>query len=236
MKLKNYQEDLVLYVADLVLQDQPDIDRSESFLHDVAAYTLNRLPPRYIQSERGFTRLAVDHWIDGNDGEGLASLVEVLLLVHKAIETIRTRRRNGQGGQTRSGAKEDEGPPDALGYWHNLPYLIGRVVDADTRQPLPEVSVSVLLDGEPAEGAEGSWQNPYRTSQATKGFFSFLPRPDHSRAKTKDFALRIVLEHPEYEPVALERTLQTQGEYTRQQVILSDKILNLETIALKKRG
>jgi len=234
MKLKNYQEDLVLYVADLVLQDQPDIETSESFLHDVAAYTLNRLPPRYIHSERGFTRLAADHWVDGNNGEALAGLVEVLLLVHKAIDTIRSRRRDDAG---RSGAERpaDEEMPDALGYWHNLPYMIGRAVDGDTGEPLAEVSVSVYLDGKPAEGAEGSWQNPYRTSQATKGFYSFLPKPERTRSRKRQFALQVRFEHPEYEPLTLEKTLETEGDYARQQAILSDKILNLESTALRRR-
>ena len=234
MKLKNYQEDLVLYVADLVLQDQPDIEESESFLHDVAAYTLNRLPPRYIHSERGFTRLAADHWVDGENGDSLTGLVEVLLLVHKAIDTIRSRRRDDAGRPGEAGHAEEE-VPDALGYWHNLPYMIGRVVDRDTGEPLPDVAVTVHLNGQPAEGAEPSWQNPYRTSQATKGFYSFLPKPERSRAKSRQFSLRVELAHPGYETLSLERTLSTQGEYTRQQAILSDNILNLESTPLRRR-
>lgn len=234
MKLKNYQEDLVLYVAELVLQEQPDIDRSEPFLHDVAAYTLNRLPPRYIHSERGFTRLAADHWVDGENGDSLTGLVEVLLLVHKAIDTIRSRRRD-DAERAGKEAPADEEVPDALGYWHNLPYMIGRVVDEATGEPVPEVSVSVYLNGRSAEGAEASWQNPYHTSHATKGFYSFLPKPERSRSRSRQFALRIRFEHPQYETLTLEKTFATEGEYTQQQAILSDKILNLESTALQRR-
>jgi hypothetical protein len=233
MKLKNYQEDLVLYVTELVLQERPDIEKSESFLHDVAAYTLNRLPPRYIQSERGFTRLAADHWVDGSNGDGMAGLVEVLLLVHKAIETIQHRRKSVKGPGT--GADQEEELPDALGYWHNLPYMIGRVVDRQSGEPIEGVSISVQLDGRPAVPAEGSWQNPYRTSLATRGFYSFLPRPERSRARSRSFALRVVFEHPDYESATEERTLSTEGEYTRPQVVSSDKILNLETTGLQRR-
>ena len=43
MKLKNYQEDLVLYVADIVIKDRPDVAADKDLLHDVAAYTLNRI-------------------------------------------------------------------------------------------------------------------------------------------------------------------------------------------------
>ena len=31
MKLKNYQEDLVLYVADIVIKDRPDIEADKAF-------------------------------------------------------------------------------------------------------------------------------------------------------------------------------------------------------------
>jgi hypothetical protein len=234
MKLKNYQEDLVLYVTELVLQERPDIDKSESFLHDVAAYTLNRLPPRYIQSERGFTRLAADHWVDGSNGDGMTGLVEVLLLVHKAIETIQHRRRSA-GGSGADALADEEEVLDALGYWHNLPYLIGRVVDRESGAPLEGVSITIQVDGRPAVPAEGSWQNPYRTSLATRGFYSFLPKPERSRSRSRSFDLRILFEHPDFEPEAVERTLQTDGEYTRPQVVLSDKILNLETTGLRRR-
>jgi hypothetical protein len=237
MKLKNYQEDLVLYVADLVLQERPDIEHNESFLHDVAAYTLNRLPPRYIHSERGFTRLAADHWVDGSNGQGLASLVEVLLLVHKAIDTIQHRRKSQIGPE--SGGSDAPGEaelPDPLGYWHNLPYLIGRVVDRDSDEAIEGVSVSIELDGQPAEAAEGNWQNPYRTSRATRGFYSFLPRPQRSRSRNRHFTLRIVLEHPDYETQSLERALHTEGDYTRQQAILSDQILDLGFTPLQRRS
>ena len=237
MKLKNYQEDLVLYVTDLVLQERPDVEKSESFIHDVAAYTLNRLPPRYIQSERGFTRLAADHWVDSTNGEGLAGLVEVLLLVHKAIETIQHRRKSDgeAAASTESSSPADE-VLNALDYWHNLPYMIGRVIDRDRGAPIERVSVSVSLNGRLAEAAEGNWKNPYHTSQATRGFYSFLPKPERSRSKHKSFALRILLEHPQYEPAELERTLHTQGEYARQQVVLSDSILNLGSTVLRRKG
>jgi competence protein ComFB len=63
MELKNYQEDLVLHIAEIVLEDRPDVKKGGGLLLDVAAYALNRLPPRYILSERGFTRLAADHYV-----------------------------------------------------------------------------------------------------------------------------------------------------------------------------
>ena len=93
MDLKNYQEDLVLYVADRVLRDRPDVRPNQVMLHDVAALALNRLPPRYVQSERGFTRFAAEQWVENGNAEGLAGLMEVLLLVNRGVDVVKGRRR-----------------------------------------------------------------------------------------------------------------------------------------------
>jgi competence protein ComFB len=227
VKLKNYQEDLVLYVADIVIKDRPDIEADEDLLHDVAAYTLNRLPPRYIMSERGFTRLAADHLVDSDNEDGLASLVEVLILVNKAIDTVKSRRKV-EKYEKGSGLPPEEELPDVRKYWHNLPYLIGRVLDKKTREPVLDATVRVMIEGRLAEPAERGWLNPYCTNAGTKGFYSFLPKPIRSRSKNKTFTLELVIDHPQYRTVKVQRKIQTDGELTTYQFIRSDQILNLE--------
>ena len=233
MELRNYQEDLVLYITGLVLKDRPEVKQSERLVHDVAAYTLNRLRPRYIMSERGFTRLAAEHLGDTTDGEGLVNLVEVLLLVNRAIDVVRHRRRSEPqaGAQRREGAEEL-----AALYWHNLPYLIGRVVDRSTGRPVLGAAVSLFVNGKQAEQAEPGWQNPYLTNEGTRGFFSFLPKAFRSGAGKRTFNLELAVEHPEYRKASVKRTLQTRGEFGPISGILSEKILNLQTIALTPKA
>ena len=227
MKLKNYLEDLVLHVADIVIKDRPDIEADDELLHDVAAYTLNRLPPRYIMSERGFTRLAADHLVDSDNEEGLASLVEVLILVNKAIDTVKSRRKVDKREKGGTPPPEEE-LPDVRKYWHNLPYLIGRVLDKKTRKPVLEASVRVMIDGRLAEPAERGWLNPYCTNAGTKGFYSFLPKPIRSRSKAKAFTLELAIDHREYRPLKVRHNIETVGELATYQFIRSDRILNLE--------
>jgi hypothetical protein len=227
MKLKNYQEDLVLYVADIVIKDRPDIEADKDLLHDVAAYTLNRLPPRYIMSERGFTRLAADHWVDSDNEDGLASLVEVLILVNKAIDIVKSRRKSEKPTKDTQLAHDEE-VPDVRRYWHNLPYLIGRVLDNETKKPVLDARVRVTIDGQLAEPAERGWLNPYCTNAGTKGFYSFLPKPIRSRSKSKAFTLGLSIEHQDYQPMTVERRVETAGELTTYQFISSDQILNLD--------
>ena len=83
MKLKNYQEDIVLNMIRIVAADRAGVELTDALAHDVAAYTLNRVPSKYIMSERGFTRMASEHWIDEGEGsDGLPNLVELMLLVN----------------------------------------------------------------------------------------------------------------------------------------------------------
>ncbi len=237
MQLKNYQEDLVLHVIQIALEDRPEIRADEAFVHDVASYTLNRIPPRYIQSERGFTRLAVAHLCDSDSPNGeLAGMIEMLLLVNRAIDIVRSRRENavsevpgdGDGipaAQARASAAE-------LGFWHNFPYLLGRVVDEKTGEPVYGVTVTAFIDGEKSIPAEPGWQNPYRTLQATRGYFSFLPRAVRSGEEKKQFSLSISFEHPRYKPAVLEKTIRTRGEFEVRTTIGSEDILNLAVTRL----
>jgi competence protein ComFB len=233
MKLKNYLEDLVLYVADIVIKDRPDIEADEDLLHDVAAYALNRLPPRYIMSERGFTRLAADHWVDSGNDAGLASLVEVLLLVNKAIDIVKSRRKSEKSIKDTQAPPEDE-VPDVRKFWHNLPYLIGRVLDERSKKPVLDAYVRVTIDGRLAEPAERGWLNPYCTNAGTRGFYSFLPKPIRSGSKKKQFTLGLTIEHPDYQPMTVEKRIETVGELTTYQFIRSDQILNLDDTYLAR--
>ena len=83
MKIKNYQEDIVLHAISVLMEDQPDLRNDQTFINDVAAYVLNRMSPKYIMSERGFTRLAVSHLLENGNGEGISDLVELMALFNR---------------------------------------------------------------------------------------------------------------------------------------------------------
>ena len=87
MKLKNYQEDIVLNLINIVLKDHPDIEADKDFIHDVAAYTLNRIKPRYIMSERGFTRFASMQLFEDNE-KNKDNLIEMMMIVNIAVEYL----------------------------------------------------------------------------------------------------------------------------------------------------
>jgi hypothetical protein len=97
-------------------------------------------------------------------------------------------------------------------------------------------SVTLYVNDKLASPAsEAGWTNPYVTNAATRGFYSFLPKSSRSKARTRRFRLKLTFEHPEYRQASLERTLQTEGEFSPLGRIDSDRILNLGTLSLQPR-
>jgi len=59
MELKNYMERLMWQQLDDVLASHPGTCRCEKCRYDIAALTMNFLPPRYVVTDRGqmFTKM-----------------------------------------------------------------------------------------------------------------------------------------------------------------------------------
>lgn len=240
MQLKNYQEDLVLNVIEIVLRDRPEVRTSEAFVRDVAAYTLNRLPPRYLLSERGFTRLVSEHLVNSDGNGDISELVKILLLVNKAIDLIRHRRQprpSADSGDRQPAATalrpeeliSSDAPP---AYWHNFPCLFGRVIDEATRLPVYGVEVTLVLDGKKSLPAQGGWNNPYLTNDATRGLFSFLPRAVRSSSEKMRHTLEISFQHPGYRDSRIRKRIQTRGDVDLHLNLRAEHIMDLGTSRL----
>jgi len=235
MKVKNYQEDLVMRTINLVLEDRSDVPKNESLVRDVAAYTLNRMPPKYIMSERGFTRLASEFWTNGSNGgdstEHLLDLVEMVLLIHRGIDVVTSRRKpdGAAEAETETGIESDE----PIGYWHNFPHFIGKVVDQATRKPVFGVRATLYINGEKAHSADDGWPNPYFTNKGSKGFYSFWPQPRRYKAEQKNFTIMVTLELPGHKTATQEMTLATQGDFQWNDYIDTNSIYSLGTCYLE---
>lgn len=59
MKLINYMEEAATYELEKLLKDTPDVCKCQKCKLDMLAWALNRLPPKYIVSEKGriYTKL-----------------------------------------------------------------------------------------------------------------------------------------------------------------------------------
>lgn len=233
MKLTNYQEDLVLHITEIVLQDRADVVYSQSLLLDVAAYTLNRLPPRYVISERGFTRFVADHLFEEDENENFGNLVEILLLVNRAVDTIKERRAR-RDQPDRESVDQSDALVDFASHWHNIPFIIGRVVGCADKGPIENVKVSLFRDDVLLKQVGTGWVNPYVTSIATKGFYSFLPAPLRSDNDEEQFNLHILFEHGEFTTLSIEQRVTTKGELSARYEFRNERFLNIGTACLQQ--
>jgi len=171
--------------------------------------------------------------VDGDD-EKLGGLVELLVLINNAVDLVKRRRSPVAANEALPVDAEAEDHLEP--HWHNMPYLIGRVVDEESGKPVPGAQISLLVDGERVSQAGSGWTNPYTTSDAGQGFYSFLPVAVHSEESARKFNVQIVIEVDGYERHSLERTVKTKGELAARVDFRYDGFIDLGTTRLRKNG
>lgn len=235
MRLKNYNEDLVLETVKIVLRDRKELRATRSFVLDVSAYVLNRIPPKYITSERGFTRELIqpeDGCSEG--GEKLNSIIELVTLVNRAAEVVARRRRDGAARPAPRASRESPGDAAArITYFYNMPHIFGRIVDARDGSPVIAAEATLWINDEVSVPAEPGWQNPTRTNEQTRGYFSFWPRAEMGESESMRVDMRISLDHGSYKPLTLRRVVKVPGEFFVQDCIRGDKLLDVGTLPLE---
>jgi len=234
MRLKNYNEDLVLETVKIVLKDRPDIQPTRAFLLDVAAYALNRIPPKYITSERGFTR----EFVQANNGNGeeserLVSIIELITLVNRAVDVVARRRREGALSRPRARTVLLKDMDLHLTYFYNMPHIFGRVVDAASGKPVIAAQATLWINDHVSVPADPGWSNPYTTNEQTKGYFSFWPQVEMGEAESTRIDLRIAFERGGYSTFTLKKSLKLNGDFFVHDYIRADKLLDLGTLSLK---
>lgn len=234
MRLKNYNEDLVLETVKIVLKDRPDIQATRSFLLDVAAYALNRIPPKYITSERGFTR----EFIQANNGNGeeserLVSIIELITLVNRAVDVVAGRRRDNAPARSRRRELLLKDMDLHLTYFYNMPHIFGRIVDAADGKPVIAVEATLWINEHVSIPAEPGWRNPYTTNEQTRGYFSFWPQVEMGDADAIRVDMRIAFSHGGYTPFTFRKTLKVPGDFFVHDYIRGDKLLDIGTLSLQ---
>lgn len=227
VNIKNHQEDLVLRIIDLALEEEPELRNSESFVTDVAAYVLNRIPPRYSGGgERGFRRLVQPELVDEARDEFLVQSIETLALVHHAIELVKSRRH------AEAACGDDCIDEDDDGLFHPLPRLVGRLVDGEGTA-LAHAEVRLLQDDELVPPAGPGWLNPYKVLPATSGMFTFWPRAVFHPDDRLTHRFRIAVEAPGYEPMTQELEYESRPSGFVLDGLADGDMINLGKLVLK---
>ncbi len=237
MRLKNYNEDLVLETVKIVLKDREDIHPTRSFTLDVAAYALNRIPPKYITSERGFTREFVQGTNgNGDDGQKLINVIELITLVNRAVDVVARRRREStpaRSAKIRAPFPKEDAEP-RLTYFYNMPHIFGRIVDAASGAPVIAAEATLWINKQVSVPAESGWRNPYTTNEQTRGYFSFWPQVEIGNAESLRVEMRIGFEHTGHRPYVFRKVMKVTGEFFVHDYIRGDKLLDLGSLSLER--
>ncbi|HPA73546.1 MAG: late competence development ComFB family protein [Spirochaetes bacterium] len=181
MAIRNLMEDVVASVVMEVLAKEGNtLNHPDVYYDDIIAYVLNRVPAKYITSERGILHDRID------SRTSVQQRSDILFLTHEAIEFIKNRRAGGQASYG-----------DVANRALFFPHIIGEVLEETSFNPVEGVMITLLYKGKPAAMIDGSWSNPYRTMKATRGFYHFWPdfvEGEMKKGKHVEFTLQF--SHP----------------------------------------
>lgn len=192
MSVRNLMEDVVKSTIDELLKEEKYFEGAAMYKQDIEAYVLNRVPPKYVTSERGILhgRLEAKFLFQQR--------TDIIFLIHEALNVIKSRR------ETPSSGIQDSIESKHLFF----PHIIGEVLEETTFSVVSDVEVTLLFNGKPAKMVDATWSNPYKTHKGTLGYYHFWPDVDAENMDvTDDVQFTVHLHHPKFEvkeiPIAI---------------------------------
>lgn len=197
MTIHNLIEDLVLKTVDEIFNEE-ERDPKHGFCTcqqcrlDVMCYVLNRVEPQYVVSGRGLAHLLADY------KDQLQTGADLVALVNKGIQTVSNTRRP----QFAHDGNVDVTSPPA-GPLFNFPVIEGMVLNGANFEPVYDIAVSLLTQGDLVPMIDANWQNPYPISERTAGRFFFWPYPVAAlgAGETRAFDFELAVSAPAYDPL-----------------------------------
>ncbi|MDR0290988.1 MAG: late competence development ComFB family protein [Treponema sp.] len=198
MEIHNISEDIVFnsietIFASIKKEGNPEgLCLCEQCKLDTICYSLNRIEPRYIVSNRGMSRIEQD-WAGRQQSEA-----DIAALMYKGIRLVNHNQRpTSDHHDTPSASKVLSDPT------YFIPSIIGRLFDGDTFAPLSGVTVELCCNGEVVPMRNSNWQNPFTLIANTPGTFTFWPAPVPADAPDLhlSFEYSLKVESPQYEPL-----------------------------------
>ena len=198
MDIHNTNEDLVFNAVQKIFDEIQSSGNPEKFCLcyqcriDTICFVLNRIEPRYIVSNRGFTR------IDPNSINSQQMEVDITSLIYKGIRLVNHNMRptSPHDGSTEQHIKVHNPMFD-------IPTIAGRIFNGISFEPLVGVDIWLYCEGELVKMRNSNWQNPYTMVASTAGAYSFWPAPVPGDIPdiSKDFSFSIKVNSPDYEPL-----------------------------------
>ena len=197
MELHNTVEDIVIrQVEDIfnTIEKEGNKDKictCSQCRMDTACYALNRIPPFYIVSHRGISR------VQQVTVEQQQKQTDITVLIYEGIHRVSHNQRTDISHTNfDKAAKSDSGNPV-----FNIPTVVGRLFNGMNFAPISGIKVELIKDNALAEMKGISWQNPFDLVHHTDGTFTFWPAPIIAAAADEHmiFEYTIRVSAPEYE-------------------------------------
>lgn len=198
IELKNTVETIIDDSLTELLKSRRDLCKCDKCLLDMKAYALNRLPPKYIVSERGLIHSEMDSFKNGQFN------ADVIGIIFEAIDTVSSKLRPGYTHDDTDIPRLSRFENPTTEFFFNFFHILGFVYINDSLDYSKGVRIS-LFDNKTnhlVEMAESGWENPTETQYSTLGLFTFWPKPQRSdRGQThSDFIeYRLVFEKEGYQ-------------------------------------
>lgn len=235
MSIRNYMEDVVRDVLEILLKERAGICKCQQCKKDMMAFALNRLPPKYIVSERGFTHSFIEE-INNVDWKA-----DVVTVVNLGIDLISKRKRKHHTPSQKANHPifvEDLYKKEKDVYYYNFPHLIGQVFDKENFSPVDSVKVILFFSEKIAESSNKSWNNPYITNKATQGFYSFWPKAFKTKTENpepKNFNFKLLFSKDNFYTHNKEFYIRVEPEEVEYKFIRRNFTEKIDLTILEKR-
>ena len=198
MEIHNISEDIVFNSVQAIFEvikneSNPDgLCLCDQCKLDTACYTLNRVEPRYIVSNRGMSRIEQD-WAGRQQTEA-----DIATLVYRGLRLVNHNQRPTASHSDSASGDTESGKPA-----YHIPTIVGRLFDGVTFAPLTDVKVELRCKGELVLMRNTNWQNPFILIENTPGAYSFWPAsiPADTADKHHLFEFSLKIESSQYEPL-----------------------------------
>ena len=198
MDIHNTSEDIVYNMADEIFKEIKMSNNPDNFCLcdqckiDTICYTLNRVEPHYIVSNRGLTR------VQQNGIRRQQIEADITTIIYKGLRLVNHNMRPTAPHDGSSVPKYNVKQP-----FFDIPTISGRIFDGISFEPIVGIEVSLFCDGELVPMRNNNWQNPYSMIPITPGGYSFWPSPIAAEnvdvSRDFKFSLRVI--SPDYEPL-----------------------------------
>jgi competence protein ComFB len=214
-EIHNINEEIVFSLVKEICSGLGAAMGKEQSMLDVACWTLNQLPPRYMVSNRGVVRY------NNDDKSKRQYEADITAIVHEGIKRIRENPRAGKAGLDTQG--------NAVGAMFNIPVISGRVFDGRNFEPLQNAKLTLSDEKGIVAMKTGNWQNPFTILQHTAGSFSFLPESIKAEKQglRKNFIYSITVETEGLEKMVHHFEVPVQSEYAIEAAFSLQRSYNL---------